>query len=63
MRLIPRGDVNTERQIGKILGNRQCDAAATTTAAMNDSVFNIRVLGAGTRRHAIIDMEHDDKIA
>ena len=44
-----RGDVNRERQIGTILGNRQCDAAATTTATMNDGVFNIRAAGASTR--------------
>ncbi|KAK2138413.1 hypothetical protein NP493_7802g00002, partial [Ridgeia piscesae] len=51
-----------ERQISTILGNRQCDTEATTTATMNDSVFNIRAAGAGTCRHAIIDMEHDDDV-
>ena len=57
-----RGEVNRERQIGTILGNRQCDAAATTTATMNDSVFNIRAAGASTRCHAFIDMEHDNDV-
>ena len=62
MRLNSRGDVNRQRQIGTILGNRQCYAVATMTATMNDSVFNIRAAGAGSHRYAIIDMEHDDYV-
>ena len=43
---------NTRAFYKTILGNRQCDAAATTTATMNDSVFNIRA----------VDMEYDNDV-